>query len=231
VNDEEAAVAAANQRRWGLARLHVSDSEVLAWVTVSSSHNSQKSCDCLPNSPHTLHIQTLVPTITEDHLTQLETTNTHTTAIMADTVRHSEPHVEVRNTLSLPRNVSEPPNHDHNSLKHRMKDLSADTFDSQADTERKPRKSVAFSEGATIVDIDGQVTESKEMNGGKSTAESHSGNVSPPTGEDTWCEQNTGHGLTSGVADEADKDVEEVTDMFADLAKKVRTTHRDTSGA
>ncbi|KAH7070468.1 domain found in IF2B/IF5-domain-containing protein [Paraphoma chrysanthemicola] len=68
--------------------------------------------------------------------------------------------------------------------------------------ERKPRKSVAFSEGATIVDSDGQVTESKEMNGGKSTAESHSGEPStPPT-------------------DGADKEVDEVTDMFADLAKK-----------
>ncbi|KAF2825017.1 hypothetical protein CC86DRAFT_468272 [Ophiobolus disseminans] len=67
--------------------------------------------------------------------------------------------------------------------------------------ERKPRKSVAFSEGATIVDSDGQVTESKEMNGGKSTAESHAGEPSPST-------------------DGADKEVEEVTDMFADLAKK-----------
>lgn len=40
--------------------------------------------------------------------------------------------------------------------------------------ERKPRKSVAFSEENTIVDSDGQVTESKETNGGKSSAEKHS---------------------------------------------------------
>ncbi|QRD06538.1 hypothetical protein JI435_119060, partial [Parastagonospora nodorum SN15] len=60
--------------------------------------------------------------------------------------------------------------------------IMADSADS---AERKPRKSVAFSEGATIVDSDGQVTESKEVNGG-----------------------------------DADKEVEEVTDMFADLAKK-----------
>ena len=40
--------------------------------------------------------------------------------------------------------------------------------------EAKPRKSVAFSEGTTIVDSDGQVTESKEANGGKSSAEKHS---------------------------------------------------------
>jgi translation initiation factor 2 subunit 2 len=94
-----------------------------------------------------------------------------------------------------------------------------------ADTEmpdRKPRKSVAFSEGATIVDSDGQVTESKEMNGGKSTAESHSGEPSPPIGQDA-CTHNTEYqALTFGHTD--DKEVEEVTDMFADLAKKVRKT-------
>ena len=44
----------------------------------------------------------------------------------------------------------------------------------QEASERKPRKSVAFSEGTTIVDSDGQVTESKETNGGKSSAEKHS---------------------------------------------------------
>ncbi|RII04884.1 eukaryotic translation initiation factor 2 subunit beta [Alternaria sp. MG1] len=62
--------------------------------------------------------------------------------------------------------------------------------------DRKPRKSVQFSEGATIVDSNGDVTESLEMNGGKDSAEGHS----------------------SGGGD--DKEVEEVTDMFADLAKK-----------
>ncbi|KAF1938545.1 hypothetical protein EJ02DRAFT_410271 [Clathrospora elynae] len=62
--------------------------------------------------------------------------------------------------------------------------------------ERKPRKSVQFSEGATIVDSNGEVTESAEMNGGKESAE--------------------GHSASGGE----DKEVEEVTDMFADLAKK-----------
>lgn len=61
--------------------------------------------------------------------------------------------------------------------------------DSQADSaERKPRKSVAFSEGATIVDSDGQVTESKEVNGGKSSAEHHARDASPSTGEYAWRE-------------------------------------------
>lgn len=57
----------------------------------------------------------------------------------------------------------------------------------QADLpERKPRKSVAFSEGATIVDSNGDVTESKEVNGGKSSAESHaSGENTQLQGENT----------------------------------------------
>ncbi|KAF2712991.1 hypothetical protein K504DRAFT_478944 [Pleomassaria siparia CBS 279.74] len=64
--------------------------------------------------------------------------------------------------------------------------------------ELKPRKSVAFSEGATIVESDGQVTESIEMNGGKNSAESHA----------------------AGEAGEPDKEVDEVTDMFSNLVKK-----------
>ncbi|KAF2114621.1 domain found in IF2B/IF5-domain-containing protein [Lophiotrema nucula] len=72
----------------------------------------------------------------------------------------------------------------------------ADTAESP--TERKPRKSVAFSEGATIVDSDGQVTESTEVNGRKNSAESHA----------------------RGESEGADKEVDEVTDMFAGLAKK-----------
>lgn len=59
--------------------------------------------------------------------------------------------------------------------------------------ERKPRKSVAFADGAQIVDSDGNV---KDINGAgeNNTAESH--------------------------ANEADKAVDEVTDMFSNLAKK-----------
>jgi hypothetical protein len=51
--NDEAAVAATNERRWGLARLHVSGSEVLASMTVpSSTHSSQKTGDCPDDSPH-----------------------------------------------------------------------------------------------------------------------------------------------------------------------------------
>lgn len=60
-------------------------------------------------------------------------------------------------------------------------------------TERKPRKSVQFENNTTVVDSDGQVIEGDAVNGEKDSAESHA----------------TG-----------DKEVDEVTDMFAGLAKK-----------
>ncbi|MCJ1437729.1 hypothetical protein MMC27_007116 [Xylographa pallens] len=69
--------------------------------------------------------------------------------------------------------------------------------------ERKARKSVAFSEGTTIVDSNGDIT---EMNGtsDRTTAESHS---TPPPAETIT----------------ADKDVDEVTDLFKGLAKKKKS--------
>ncbi|KAK3197470.1 hypothetical protein GRF29_216g360693, partial [Pseudopithomyces chartarum] len=68
--------------------------------------------------------------------------------------------------------------------------------------ERKPRKSVAFEDNTTIVDSDGQVTESQPVNGDKESAASH----------------------TAGE----DKEVDEVTDMFANLKKsKKKKTKTD----
>jgi hypothetical protein len=59
------------------------------------------------------------------------------------------------------------------------------------------------------------------MNGGKSTAESHSGDASPPTtGQNTFT-HGWKHELTYEITGDADKEVDEVTDMFADLTKKV----------
>ncbi|KZF18958.1 hypothetical protein L228DRAFT_271591 [Xylona heveae TC161] len=72
-----------------------------------------------------------------------------------------------------------------------------------ADTEAasaKPRKSVAFSEGTTIVDSNGDVTQAEPITN-KETAEGHS-------------------------ADSADKDVDAVTDMFKDLAKKKKKSKK-----
>ncbi|KAF2812267.1 uncharacterized protein BDZ99DRAFT_263743 [Mytilinidion resinicola] len=68
----------------------------------------------------------------------------------------------------------------------------------ESPVERKPRKSVAFSDGATIVDNDGNVTEQNaDVNGDKNSAESHSAGRS-----------------------KINNAVDEVTDMFKDLAKK-----------
>ncbi|KAI4844702.1 hypothetical protein E4T44_06045 [Aureobasidium sp. EXF-8845] len=84
--------------------------------------------------------------------------------------------------------------------------------------ERKPRKSVAFSEGTTIVDSNGQVTEATEQHGDKSSAENHSAGTNKKL---------------SAVANEAQEDtssplatpteggsVDEMTAMFEGLAKK-----------
>jgi translation initiation factor 2 subunit 2 len=65
--------------------------------------------------------------------------------------------------------------------------------DTTEEVERKPRKSVAFSEGATIMDANGEVTEAPYVE--KNTAESHT----------------------------ADKDVDEVTELFKGLSKKKKT--------
>ena len=62
--------------------------------------------------------------------------------------------------------------------------------------DRKPRKSVAFAEGETIVDEDGAVKETNGLNGDKDSAESHA----KENGEN--------------------KEVDEMTAMFEGLAKK-----------
>ncbi|KAI9826669.1 MAG: hypothetical protein M1819_007303 [Sarea resinae] len=73
-----------------------------------------------------------------------------------------------------------------------------------APAERKPRKSVQFSDGTTIVDGNGEVTEANGTSD-KETAESHS-------------------------ATSPDKDVDEVTDMFKDLTKKKKKTKKPKEG-
>lgn len=90
--------------------------------------------------------------------------------------------------------------------------------------ERKPRKSVAFEDNTTIVDGDGQVLESGEMNGEKNSAESHSAGTSsaislstpaiPEMGSDRAMENPADAKIT-------DKEVDEVSEMLAGLAKKV----------
>lgn len=95
---------------------------------------------------------------------------------------HNSGHIKTATTFAPPHN-----NNNTNSIKDTMSEI----------TDKPKRKSVAFSEGNTIVDSEGKITE-EMANGGddKTTAESHSGE---PSG---------------------DAAVDEVTDMFKDLAKK-----------
>lgn len=69
--------------------------------------------------------------------------------------------------------------------------------------ERKPRKSVAFSEGTTIVDSNGEVTEATEQHGDKSSAEAHS----------------------------SEGGVDEMTAMFEGLAKKKKKSSKKEKSA
>ena len=111
-----------------------------------------------------------------------EGTDTNTTAIMADTVRHYTPRSRSK-CIVCSQWASCASNHLPNRSRRA---LTSNMTSTQADLpERKPRKSVAFSEGATIVDSNGDVTESKDINGGKSSAESHASGPPTPPGEHT----------------------------------------------
>ncbi|KAL1310638.1 hypothetical protein AAFC00_000907 [Neodothiora populina] len=72
--------------------------------------------------------------------------------------------------------------------------------ESPAPERRSSRKSVAFSEGTTIVDSNGNVTEMSGAHGDKDSAESHS--------------------KQDAAADTPDKEVDEMSSMFEGLAKK-----------
>lgn len=86
-------------------------------------------------------------------------------------------------------------------------------FGLQEVQETKHRKSVAFSEEATVMDANGEVTEAPHVE--KDTAESHSAGMST--------------NLTYGVNSPAnqpyhpDKEVDEVTELFKGLSKKKKT--------
>lgn len=73
--------------------------------------------------------------------------------------------------------------------------------------DRKARKSVAFSEGATVVDGDGHISQIDSNDPDKSTAESHSADTNGTNGA-----------------------VDEVTDMMANLAKKKKKSKKPKEG-
>jgi hypothetical protein len=89
--------------------------------------------------------------------------------------------------------------------------------------ERKPRKSVQFEDSTTIVDVDGEATEGGPTNGDKDSAESHA------PGTQSSHTTTASNGADSQAID-ADKEVDEVTDMFAGLAKKVHVAQTKTAG-
>ncbi|KAF1971248.1 hypothetical protein BU23DRAFT_646789 [Bimuria novae-zelandiae CBS 107.79] len=96
---------------------------------------------------------------------------------------------------------------------------TSDSFPQVDAAERKPRKSVAFEDNTTIVDSDGQVTETAAMNGEKDSAASHT------AGTSILPAMPQAHDGRANIAADAqstgeDKDVDEVTDMLAGLQKK-----------
>jgi translation initiation factor 2 subunit 2 len=107
---------------------------------------------------------------------------------MADTVRKLRRHSSSQSRFSISA----------------LWNSSTDKISIQEMPERKPRKSVAFADGETIVDGNGEVTETNGVHTGrKNSAESHSLDTNgdaAPAGED--------------------KQVDEMTAMFEGLAKK-----------
>lgn len=86
--------------------------------------------------------------------------------------------------------------------------------------ERKPRKSVAFEDNTTIVDSDGQVTESASMNGDKESAASHAPGMSTPPEPAARPAHMDPANIRADTENPAeDKEVDEMTDMFANLKK------------
>ncbi|MCJ1311906.1 hypothetical protein MMC25_005579 [Agyrium rufum] len=81
--------------------------------------------------------------------------------------------------------------------------------------ERKPRKSVAFSDGATIMDANGDVTETNGTSEDKSTAESHTATPSE----------------AHSTADKTDNEVDELNDLFKGLSKKKKPKKAKDEGA
>jgi len=82
----------------------------------------------------------------------------------------------------------------------------------RSQSERKPRKSVAFSDDTTVMDENGEISEGRRTDDDKVTAEKHSISEKFPVSA------TRGLGLTMMAA--TDTAVDEVTDMFAGLNKK-----------
>ena len=87
----------------------------------------------------------------------------------------------------------------------------------------EPRKSVSFSNEATVFDANGDVT---EINGNteKTSAESHTnGSFAKVARDDSQSSPNLGHGESTPVKDST---VDEVTDLFKGLGKKKKSSKK-----
>ncbi|KAG2166280.1 hypothetical protein VTO58DRAFT_111382 [Aureobasidium pullulans] len=93
--------------------------------------------------------------------------------------------------------------------------------------ERKPRKSVAFSEGTTIVDSNGEVTEATEQHGDKSSAEAHSSGTIKKLPAAQEAQEDTSSPATAP----AEGGVDEMTAMFEGLAKKKKKSSKKEKSA
>lgn len=92
--------------------------------------------------------------------------------------------------------------------------------------ERKPRKSVAFSEGTTIVDSNGQVTEATEQHGDKTSAETHSAGTNKRSPVPAPAQDEEEEDDKSSSAAPAEGGVDEMTAMFEGLAKKKKKSSK-----
>ena len=128
------------------------------------------------------------------------------------TISHSQP-TSTTHAPALTLNTRlEPLSHDGNLQS------ASDNYSQVEAAERKPRKSVAFEDNTTIVDSDGQVTESQPVNGDKESAASHTAGMSAPSAAARAHTDAVNIGADAQMAGE-DKEVDEVTDMFANLKK------------
>lgn len=100
-------------------------------------------------------------------------------------------------------------------------------FTQDVQTERKPRKSVAFSEGTTIVDENGEVTMKEDGHDDtKDTAQSHSPST-PPLSQ--ALEEFTD--AYKALDDEPKKDDDDVADMLKSMKKKKKKTKTEDAEA
>jgi translation initiation factor 2 subunit 2 len=112
------------------------------------------------------------------------------------------------------------------ALSHKNVAREETDMDKKLQEERKPRKSVAFSEGTTIVDSNGQVTEAAEQHGEKSSAETHSAGTNKQQQQQQAIveqrEDPSSPNATCTAAPPAGEEggVDEMTAMFEGLAKK-----------